>query len=48
MHDLPSLIGNGWAEDEKHNFIQNMMKKPAAPKAIVEFTICKCERGCVI
>ena len=27
MHHLPSPIGNGWAEDEKLNLIQNMMKK---------------------
>ena len=45
--NTPSPIGNGWILDSNENLVQHLMENPPAPQAITEFTICKCQKGCL-
>ena len=47
MLNMPSPIGNGWILDSNENLVQHLMENPPAPQATTEFTICKCQKGCL-
>ena len=44
--NLPSPVGKGWIEDENANLAHELSTKPAAPSAVIEFTVCRCKKGC--
>jgi len=44
IQELPSPIGNGW-EKEDGILKPLLMSQDAAPKGLVELTVCKCQKS---